>query len=100
MQPVRQNSAGDKCSAKYINDYFPLKFTYQDFGPMLTMNFFNAKKIADLVAGSGAKYFVFTSKHHDGYCNWPSSYSYGWNSMDVGPKRDVVGELQQERRIK
>ncbi len=38
---------------------------------------------------------MFTSKHHDGYCNWPSTYSYGWNSMDVGPKRDVVGELKK-----
>lgn len=41
------------------------------------------------------RYFVFTSKHHDGFTNWPSSYSFGWNSMDVGAHRDVVGELRQ-----
>ena len=23
------------------------------------------------------------------------SYSFGWNSVDVGPKRDVLGELKQ-----
>jgi alpha-L-fucosidase len=22
---------------------------------------------------------------------WPSKYSYNWNAMDVGPKRDLVG---------
>ena len=40
------------------------------------------------------RYLVFTSKHHDGYTNWPSTYSYGWNSMAVGPKRDVLRELR------
>ena len=41
---------------------------------------------------------VLTSKHHDGYCLWPSkeaSTSYGmpWNSVVSGPKRDLVGDL-------
>jgi alpha-L-fucosidase len=22
---------------------------------------------------------------------WPSKYSFNWNVMDVGPKRDLVG---------
>lgn len=38
-----------------------------------------------------------TTKHHDGYALWPSmeaSRDYGrpWNSMEIGPKRDLVGE--------
>lgn len=37
------------------------------------------------------RYIVFTSKHHEGFCNWPSKASFNWNSMDVGPKRDIVG---------
>ena len=44
------------------------------------------------------RYLVFTSKHHDGYCNWPSTYSYGWNSMAVGPRRNVIGELSDAFR--
>lgn len=39
------------------------------------------------------RYVVLTSKHHDGYALWPSKYSFGWNSMDVGPHRDLVGDL-------
>ena len=39
------------------------------------------------------RYFVFTSKHHDGFANWPSTHNFGWNSVAVGPERDVVGEL-------
>ena len=41
-----------------------------------------------------SRYLVFTSKHHDGFTNWPSSYTYGWNSMDIGPKKDVLKELK------
>ena len=48
-----------------------------------------------LLIGSGAKYFVFTTKHHDGFANWPSSRNFGWNSHDIGPKRDIVGELEK-----
>ncbi|XP_029299550.1 tissue alpha-L-fucosidase-like, partial [Cottoperca gobio] len=40
-----------------------------------------------------SRYVVFTSKHHEGFTNWPSPVSWNWNSMDVGPHRDLVGEL-------
>lgn len=39
------------------------------------------------------RYVVFTAKHHEGFTNWPSSTSFNWNSVDVGPHRDLVGEL-------
>lgn len=44
---------------------------------------------------SGAKYVVLTSKHHDGYCLWPteSPFKANWNSMTTGPMRDIVGEV-------
>ena len=42
-------------AARFMDEYFPPKFTYQDFGPKFTMEFFNAKKMADIIADSGAK---------------------------------------------
>ena len=39
------------------------------------------------------RYVVLTTKHHEGYTLWPSKTAFSWNSVDVGPKRDVVGEL-------
>ena len=36
---------------------------------------------------------VLTSKHHEGFTNWPSATSWNWNSVDVGPHRDLVGDL-------
>ncbi|KAK6176156.1 hypothetical protein SNE40_014492 [Patella caerulea] len=64
------------------------------------MEFFNADEWANIFALSGAEYIALTSKHHEGFCNWPSKYSFNWNSMEVGPKRDVVGELANAIRNK
>lgn len=68
-------------------------FTYQEFANDFRGELFNATEWAAIIQHSGARYVVLTSKHHDGYALWPSAYSFGWNSMDVGLHRDVVGEL-------
>jgi alpha-L-fucosidase len=53
---------------------------------------FDANQWADLFAASGASYVVFVTKHHDGYCLWPTDvpnpHRPGWNTH-----RDFVGEL-------
>lgn len=36
---------------------------------------------------------VLTSKHHEGWCNFPSDQHWNWNSVDLGPHRDLVGDL-------
>jgi hypothetical protein len=38
------------------------------------------------------RYVVLTSKHHEGFTNWPSKYSFNWNSNATGPNRDLVGK--------
>ena len=40
------------------------------------------------------RYLVFTTKHHEGFTNWPSTYHFGWNSMDIGPKKNVIKDLK------
>ena len=39
------------------------------------------------------RYVVFVSKHLDGYSNWETDYNYNWNSVDVGPNRDLLGRI-------
>jgi len=75
-------------------------FSYPEFGPMFTAEFFDPVQWADLFKSSGAKYIVLTSKHHEGYTLWPSKYSWNWNAGDVGPKRDLVGDLALAIRSK
>jgi alpha-L-fucosidase len=53
---------------------------------------FSADAWADLFVASGARYVVLVTKHHDGFCLWPSDVDNpnapGWRSS-----RDHVGEL-------
>ena len=46
---------------------------------------------------AGAKYFVALACHHDNLDCYDSRY-HAWNSMRVGPKRDVVGEWEKVAR--
>jgi len=77
-------------------------FEYRDFAPLFTAELWDPGFWADLFAESGARYVVLTSKHHDGFCLWPtgSPFKVNWNSMDVGPKRDLVGELTDAVRAR
>jgi len=77
-------------------------FAYRDFAPLFKAELFDPDYWAELFARSGAKYVVLTSKHHDGFCLWPtkSPYKKGYNSLDTGPKRDLVGDLTKAVRAK
>ncbi len=41
----------------------------------------------------GAKYFVALANHHDHFDNFNSTY-HAWNSVNVGPKRDIIKEFE------
>jgi alpha-L-fucosidase len=85
---------------KYVKDNFKPGFRYEEFAPDFTAEFFDPNEWADLFQKAGAKYVVLTSKHHDGYALWPNSYGFAWNSVAVGPHRDLVGELATAVRQK
>lgn len=78
---------------EFMNKHYKPGFTYQDFAPMFTAELFDADQWADIFSRAGARYVILTAKHADGFALWPSNYSWNWNSMDVGPHRDLVGEL-------
>lgn len=75
-------------------------FEYRDFAPMFKAELFDPDYWASLFERSGARYVVLTTKHHDGFCLWPtdSPYKKSWNSMAVGPRRDLVGDLTKAVR--
>jgi len=84
---------GDTLRTSFIHQNFGTDFTYFEFAPLFHAELFDPDEWATLFAGAGARYVVLVAKHHDGYALWPSRYAPGWNSMDVGPGRDIVGEL-------
>lgn len=69
------------------------RFNYDEFADMFQAQLFDPTSWANLFKKSGAKYVVYTSKHHDGFCNYPSPQHYLYNSVERGPHRDLVGDL-------
>jgi len=89
-----QNNAWGAYHKRVYGEDFP----YKDFAPMFTCELFDPDQWADIFYRSGAKYVVLTSKHHEGFCLWPSaeaSRTWGrpWNAVEIGPKRDLLGDL-------
>jgi alpha-L-fucosidase len=70
----------------------PDQFGYKDFIPLFTAKDFNADDMAELVKESGAKYFMPTVEHHDGFSLWKSATN-PYNAYAMGPHRDLVGEM-------
>ncbi|MEZ5083497.1 MAG: alpha-L-fucosidase [Bacteroidales bacterium] len=70
-------------------------FEYRDFAPLFKAELFDPDQWAELFKKSGARYVVLTSKHHDGFCLWPTENKHktNWNSGDIGPHRDLLGDL-------
>ncbi len=90
------NFKGDEVT-NFHKETYGEDFTYYDFGKEFKADLFDADEWAQLIKKSGAKYTVLTSKHHDGFTLWPNKEAndrgFAWNSMEVGAKRDLVGEL-------
>lgn len=86
---------GDKTRTGFMKKNYGENFTYRDFAPLFKAELFDADEWASLFRKAGARYIVLVSKHHDGYCLWPSRYAPQWNSVDVGPHRDILGELKK-----
>jgi len=77
----------------FHNETYGEKFKYQDFVSMFHAELYNPQEWVDLFIQAGAKYIVPTSKHHEGFTLWPSAQSWNWNSVDIGPHRDLLGDL-------
>ncbi len=70
----------------------PATFGYKDFIPQFTCEKFNADQWAELFKKSGAKYVIPTAQHHDNFSLWDSKAN-PINAKNLGPHRDLIGEL-------
>ena len=97
---LRGLQVGDSLRTNFMKNTYGQNFTYKDFATLFRAELFNPDEWADLFKRAGAKYVVLVSKHHDGYALWPSKYNRNWNSVDTGPKRNIVGELTKSVKKK
>lgn len=73
------------------------KFGYKDFISMFKAEKFEPKEWAEILEESGAKFIVPVAEHHDGFCMYETNLTK-WNARNMGPKRDIINELEKEIR--
>jgi alpha-L-fucosidase len=73
------------------------KFGYKDFIPLFTQSNFNADAWAELFKKSGARFVIPTAEHHENFALWDSAVT-PFNAVNMGPHRDLIGELSKAVR--
>jgi alpha-L-fucosidase len=72
----------------------PSKFGYKDIIALWKAEKWNPEQLMALYKKAGAKYFVTMGSHHDNFFLWNSKI-HKWNSVNMGPHKDVVGLWQK-----
>ncbi len=105
MDSAQWNPSGELIKAEpswiyehHVKTYgHPGEFGYKDFIPMFKAEKFNAKEWVSLFKKAGARYVVPVAEHHDAFAMYDSKFTR-WNSVDMGPKRDVLKEIAIEAK--
>lgn len=91
---------GNELFTNFHKNNYGDNFKYTDFATMFKAEHFNPNEWAELFKKAGAKYVVLTSKHHDGFCLWPSTQTPHFNSVVMGPHLDIIDTLSVAVRNK
>lgn len=68
----------------------PSKVGYKDIVRQWRAERFDPDALMDQFVAAGAKYFVAQAVHHDNFFNYDSQL-HAWNSVQIGPGKDIVG---------
>jgi alpha-L-fucosidase len=68
----------------------PSKFGFKDVINEWHAEDWDPEHLISLYKRAGAKYFAAMAHHHDNFDNFDSTYQ-PWNSVAIGPKKDIVG---------
>jgi alpha-L-fucosidase len=95
---INRDRRGDNFFKHHVETYGPQKsFGYKDFIPRFKADKFDAAGWAKLFKETGARYVIPVAEHHDGFPMYECSFTR-WNALQMGPKRDVIGELSKAVR--
>lgn len=73
-------------------NYYDYMRRYQALNKTFNPRHFDANAWAKAAKEAGMKYFIFTTKHHDGYCLFDSKYT-DYSSMHSPYHGDIVGQV-------
>jgi alpha-L-fucosidase len=84
---------------KYHVEHYghPSKVGFKDICNLWKAEKWEPEKLIALYKRAGAKYFVALANHHCNFDCWNSKYQ-PWNSVNIGPKKDLVGLWAQAAR--
>ncbi len=68
----------------------PSVFGFKDVINEWKADAWDPEKLVALYKKAGAQYFFAMANHHDNFDMWDSKYQ-PWNSVNMGPKKDIVG---------
>ena len=69
----------------------PSVFGYKDLIPLWKAEKWDPDALVGLYKQIGARYIVPVAVHHDGFDNYDSTHQ-PWNSVNMGPKQDIIGK--------
>jgi alpha-L-fucosidase len=72
----------------------PSVFGYKDILPLWKAERWDPAELATFFRACGARYLVPVAVHHDNFDLWDSTHQ-AWNSVRIGPKRDVIAGWKQ-----
>lgn len=75
----------------------PSEFGFKDVINEWKAERWNPEKLVALYKRTGAQYFFAMGNHHDNMDLWNSKYQ-SWNSVNMGPKRDILAEWEKAAR--
>ncbi len=96
-EPVNLDHDPDYYSYHVAHYGHPSKFGFKDIINLWHGEHWDPDKLIALYKRAGAQYFVAMANHHDNFDNWDSACQ-PWNSVKVGPKRDIVGDWARAAR--
>jgi alpha-L-fucosidase len=68
----------------------PSKFGFKDIDNLWHAEHWEPEKLMQLYVAAGAHYFMALANHHDNFDCYDSKYQ-PWNSVNIGPHKDIVG---------
>lgn len=77
--------------------YNPAEYGLKEFCRDWKAAKWNPEAIMAKYKAVGCKYFMTLGNHHDNFDLWNSPYQE-WNSVNMGPERDIVGEWAKAAR--
>jgi alpha-L-fucosidase len=75
----------------------PSEYGYKEICHNWVVDKWNPEELMDLYVEMGARYFMAMGVHHDNFDCWNSTYQ-PWNSVNIGPKLDIVGTWEKTAR--